>query len=286
MRGVAFSRASRAALTWLLLVVFGLFFLSPLAWMAVTSVRSNDQIMPEIDEYGRPVAPSDRSLHFENYARALRTLDFFTQVRNSLTITLLAVLGCLISSSLAAYGFARLRWPGRDAVFWLVLGTLIIPSTVLLLPQFVMFRRMGWVGTFLPLIVPWWLGGHPFFIFLLRQFFLTIPQELSDAARIEGASEPRILWSIIVPNSLPALVTVGLFCFIWNWTDFMGPLVYLNDDRLYTLSLGLAAFLQRHGADWSGLMAASAIVVAPVALLFIVAQRAFVQGITMSGIKG
>lgn len=270
---------------WALLVAFAGFFGGPILWMVLTSVRSNEQILPKFDEAGRPVPSADRAWHPENYPRALETLDFWRQLRNSTIVCVGAVLGTLLTATLAAYGFARLHWPGRDAVFWLVLSTLMLPSMVLLLPQFVLFRQLHLVGTFIPLILPWWLGGHPFFVFLLRQFFLAIPEELSDAARLDGAGELRILWSVLLPLSKPALVTVGLFAFVWNWTDFLGPLVYLTDDRLYTLSVGLAAFLQRHEADWSGLMAATAVVTCPVILLFLAAQRAFVRGITMTGLR-
>jgi len=224
-------------------------------------------------------------LRWLNYPRALKAFPFLVYLRNSLIICIPVVLGTLISCTLAAYGFSRLSWPGRDVVFFCVLSTLMIPYMVTLLPMFLMFRTFGWIGTFLPLIVPAFFG-NAFDIFLLRQFFRTLPAELSDAARIDGCGELTILWRIIAPLSKPALATVGLMTFIWAWLDFMGPLVYLNDESTYTLALGLSAFLGRHAADWSGLMAAAAVVILPVIVLFFFAQRTFIKGIALTGMKG
>jgi len=224
-------------------------------------------------------------LRWGNYPRAIKSFPFLVYLRNSLIICIPVVLGTLISCTLAAYGFARLTWPGRDALFIFVLSTLMIPYIVTLLPMFLMFRAFGWIGTFLPLIVPAFFG-NAFDIFLLRQFFRTLPAELSDAARIDGCNELSILWHIIVPLSRPALATVALMTFIWAWLDFMGPLVYLNDESMYTLALGLSAFLGRHAADWSGLMAAAAVVVMPIIILFFFAQRTFIKGIALTGMKG
>jgi multiple sugar transport system permease protein len=221
---------------------------------------------------------------FSNYPRALKAFPFLLFLRNSLLICTLVVLGTLVSCTLAAYGFARVTWPGRNAVFFLVLSTFMIPYMVTLLPMFLLFRYFGWIGTYLPLIVPAFFG-NAFDIFLLRQFFMTIPGELSDAARIDGCSELGILWRIVVPLSTPALATVALMTFIWAWLDFMGPLVYLNDESMYTLALGLSAFLGKHEADWSGLMAATTVAVIPIIVLFFFAQRTFVKGIALTGMK-
>jgi multiple sugar transport system permease protein len=222
---------------------------------------------------------------WENYPRALKTFPFLLYTRNTLYIAVLVVIGTLLSASVVAYGFSRLQWPGRDIVFILVLATMMLPDQALVLPRFIMFRHMGWIGTFKPLIVPAFFGTACD-IFLLRQFFLTLPGELSDAARIDGCSEFTILWRIIMPLSKPALATVALLTFIWAWLDFMGPLVYLNDENMYTLALGLAAFLGRHGADWSGLMAAGTVVIAPIIVIFFFAQRTFIRGIALTGMKG
>jgi multiple sugar transport system permease protein len=222
---------------------------------------------------------------WENYPRALKTFPFLLYTRNTLYIAILVVIGTLLSASIVAYGFSRIQWPGRDIVFILVLATMMLPDQALVLPRFIMFRHMGWIGTFKPLIVPAFFSTA-FDVFLLRQFFLTLPAELSDAARIDGCSELGILWHIIVPLSKPALATVALLTFIWAWLDFMGPLVYLNDENMYTLALGLAAFLGRHGADWSGLMAAGTVVIAPIIVIFFFAQRTFIRGIALTGMKG
>jgi multiple sugar transport system permease protein len=224
-------------------------------------------------------------LRWDNYPRALKTFPFLLYTCNTLFIAVSVVIGTLLSASLVAYGFSRVQWRGRNAMFVLVLATMMLPDQALVLPRFIMFRHMGWIGTFKPLIVPAFFGTA-FDIFLLRQFFLTLPGELSDAARIDGCSELGILWRIIVPLSKPALATVALLTFIWAWLDFMGPLVYLNDERMYTLALGLAAFLGRHGADWSGLMAAGTVVIAPIIVIFFFAQRTFIRGIALTGMKG
>jgi len=228
-----------------------------------------------------------RHIYFrwENYPRALKTFPFLLYTRNTLYIAILVVIGTLLSASIVAYGFSRIQWPGRDIVFILVLATMMLPDQALVLPRFIMFRHLGWIGSFKPLIVPSFFGTA-FDIFLLRQFFLTLPGELSDAARIDGCSELGILWRIIAPLSKPALATVALLTFIWAWLDFMGPLVYLNDENMYTLALGLAAFLGRHGADWSGLMAAGTVVIAPIIVVFFFAQRTFIRGIALTGMKG
>ena len=190
----------------------------------------------------------------------------------------------MISCSLAAYGFARIRWPGRDALFFVLIATLMIPSGVTLIPSFLIFRALGWVGSFNPLTWPA-LTGNAFYIFLLRQFFLTIPQELSAAAKIDGANEFQTFWQIILPLARPALAAVSLFTFLANWNDFIGPLIYLGNKDQYTLALGLYGFLGRVRTEWGMLMAASAIMIAPVMILFFFTQRTFIQGITTTGLK-
>jgi len=270
-------------LAWVLLTGFALAFALPFLWMLGTSVTPQDEMPSGHTDALKALVPDHPTL--VNYPRALKTLNFLPYLANTLYVCILTVLGTLVSCTLTAYGFSRIRWAGRDALFALMLSTIMLPTTVLLLPQFVLFRGLGWIGSYKPLIVPAFFG-NAFFIFLLRQFFLGIPQELSDAARIEGASELRILWSILLPLSKPALATVIVFSFVWAWTDFMGPLVYLNDDRMYTLTVGLSAFLDRHEADWSGLMAGTALVSLPLAVLFLFTQRAFIRGIQRTGIKG
>ncbi|MGV3722145.1 MAG: carbohydrate ABC transporter permease, partial [Actinomycetota bacterium] len=176
-------------------------------------------------------------------------------------------------------------WPGRDALFLILLATMMLPGQVTLIPVFAIFRALGWVDTIKPLVVPQFLGTA-FYIFMLRQFFMTIPLELSDAARMDGCSEWDIYRRVILPLARPALATVGLFTFINAWNDFLGPLIYLNDDRKATLSLGLQQFVSQHGAEWSMLMAASTLMTLPIIVLFFFAQRTFIQGITLTGVKG
>jgi len=265
------------------LVLFAVLFILPLLWMVSTSLQPEGQVLSGTGNALTHLIP--RRLAPVNYVKALQTLHFVPYLLNTLYVCVLVVAGTLASCTVVAYGFSRLRWPGRDTLFSIMLATIMLPPAVLLLPQFVVFRSLGWVGTYKPLIVPAFLG-NAFFIFLLRQFFLGIPEELTDAARIEGASEPQILWHVIAPLAKPALVTVALLCFVWSWTDFMGPLVYLSDDRMYTLTVGLASFLDRHRADWSGLMAGTTLVTTPLAVLFLLGQRFFVRGIQMTGLKG
>jgi multiple sugar transport system permease protein len=196
-----------------------------------------------------------------------------------------SVAGVLFSCPLVAYGLARIRWPGRNVLFLLTIGLLLLPYQVTLVPLFIIFRTLGWVGTFLPLIVPHFFG-NAFFIFLMRQFMMTIPMELSDAAKIDGAGEFRIYWSVIMPLLRPALATVGLFQFQGAWNDFLGPLIYLTDQASYTISLGLQQYNTEHGTEWGQLMAASVLLTLPIIVLFFFAQRTFIQGITLTGIKG
>jgi ABC-type glycerol-3-phosphate transport system permease component len=197
----------------------------------------------------------------------------------------LSTIGIVISCSLTAYAFARLRWWGRDFWFLVTLATLMIPYPVTLIPLYLIFSKIGWVNSFKPLIVPNFLGAA-FFIFLLRQFFLTIPLDLSDAARIDGASELQIYGRIVMPLSRPALVTVALFTFLATWNDFLGPLIYLTDGNKYTLAVGLAAFRGQYRTQWDLMMAAATVVTAPVIIIFFFAQKQFIEGITLTGIKG
>jgi ABC-type glycerol-3-phosphate transport system permease component len=199
------------------------------------------------------------------------------------TLNMIAIVG---SASLCAYGFARIKFPGRDFWFAIVLATMMVPYFVLMIPQFIIFSRLGWVNTFLPLTVPFFFGGGAFNIFLLRQFFRTRPNELSDAARIDGCSELGIYWRIIMPLAKPALATVAIFTFLFSWNDFIGPLLYLSSPENFTVAIGLATFRSVMRTRWDLLMAASTAMILPVVLLFFFAQRYFIQGIVMSGIKG
>ena len=213
-------------------------------------------------------------------------LPFGRYALNTLIITLFSMVGVLLTSSLAAYGFARLRFPGRDVIFMVLLSTLMLPYAVIMIPQYIMFKYLGWIDTYLPLIVPNWFGGGVFNIFLLRQFFRTIPVDLSEAARIDGASELRIYWQIMLPLAGPALAVVAIFTFINTWNDFLGPLIYLSSQTNYTIALGLATFKGMYATQWHYLMAASTVMIVPIIVLFFLAQRYFVQGIVLTGVKG
>lgn len=240
----------------------------------------------------RDVVPQDAirssiSFRWENFPRAVAAMRHFPRyLANTLILCVLNVAGTVISSSLVAYGFARLEWRGRDRLFALLLATMMIPFPVVMVPLYGLFRSLGWVGTLQPL----WVGSffaNAFNVFLLRQFFRTIPKDLSEAARIDGCGEFRIFWQIILPLCRPALVVVALFTFLGAWNDFLGPLIYLTDERDFTLALGLEAMkTSASGAtEWHYLMAASTLVILPVIALFIVAQRSFIEGIALTGTK-
>jgi multiple sugar transport system permease protein len=266
-------------LSHLALIALGLFFFLPFYWLVTTSLKSDTEV------FAMPPVWFPKTLLWGNFTKSVNYAPFGLYLRNTLEICLLSVVGSVLSSSLVAYSFSRIRWPGRDALFVVLLASMMLPGQVTMIPVFAIFRSLGWIDTILPLVVPHFLGSA-FFIFMLRQFFLTIPLELSDAARMDGCSEWDIYRRVILPLSRPALATVGLFTFIGAWNDFGGPLLYLNDERKATLSLGLQQFVSQHGAEWSLLMAASTLMTIPIILIFFFAQRTFIQGIATSGLKG
>lgn len=263
-----------------LLIFLGITFLLPFLWMISTSLKSNEQI------FRFPPVWIPNPVMWSNYPKALQYFPFFRFLSNTLYITTFNVIAAIFSPSFVAYGFSRIKWPGRDILFLVLLSTMMIPSQVTMIPIFVMFKKMGWVGTFRPLIIPAFFGGGAFSIFLMRQFFMTIPQELVDAAKVDGCSHLYIYWRIMMPLSKPAIATLGVFAFIGSWRDFLGPLIYLQDERQYTLAIGLRYFLTQYGAEWAYLMAASAVVSLPMVIAFFLAQKTFIQGITFTGIKG
>jgi ABC-type glycerol-3-phosphate transport system permease component len=272
------------AVSYLLAIVLGLLFMGPFLFALSGSLMLPSEL------YVVPPRWIPSQLVWENYATIWSLVPFTLYIRNTLTITLLAMLGQLVSCSLVAYGFARFRFPGRNAVFIILLGTMAVPSEVTTIPQFLLFKSLGWTNTFLPLIVPSYLGGGAFSVFLLRQFFLTLPRDLDDAATIDGAGTFRILVQLLVPLSKPALATVAILSFVYHWNDFFTPLIYLDSRELYTVSLGLNYFKAEPTAGGPPmahlLMGASIIVTIPVIVVFFSLQRYFVQGIVMSGIKG
>jgi multiple sugar transport system permease protein len=262
------------------LIVLSAMFALPLVWMVGTSFKTAQQALQ------LPVVWWPRPFLWSNYPDLFAALPYFRFFWNTFLYAGITIAGVCLSSSLVAYGFSRLRWPGRDAVFYVMLMTLILPFVCTLIPLFVMYKRFGWIGTYLPLEVPTFFGSSVFSTFLLRQFFMTIPQSLSEAARIDGASEFYIYRRIILPLAKPALAAVILFQFVYCWNDYLGPLVYISDQNSYPLSLGLALILGEYTTNWAWVMAGATAATAPIVILFFLTQRTFIQGITVTGVKG
>lgn len=263
----------------MLLAALGVSFLLPFYWLITTSLKTDSQV------FQSPPVWVPHPVKWSNYPEALTYIPFLRYTLNTLIICALTVLGAVFSNSLVAYSFGRIRWPGRDILFVVLLSTMMIPAQVTMIPVFTIFKSLGWVNTIKPLVVPAFLG-NAFFIFMLRQFYRSIPQELSEAAKLDGCSELDTYWRVILPLAKPALAMVALFTFIGAWNDFMGALIYLNDDLKYTLSLGLQQFVSQHGPEWSLLMAASTVMTLPIVALFFLTQKTFIEGITLTGIKG
>ena len=263
------------------LILLGLGFALPLLWMISTSLKTDPQV------YHVPPIWIPNPVRFKNYPEVLIQRPFGRYFLNTMQYAVPTVVGVLVSSALVAYGFSRVRWWGRDALFFICLSTMMVPFQVVMIPLYITFKDFGWLNSYKPLVIPAFFG-NAYYIFLLRQFFLTIPQELSDAARVDGCSHPGIFWRIILPLSKPALAVVGLFQFMGAWNNYLGPLIYLNREELFPLALGLqqlrASFQEK--LVWPYMMAASASVIFPVILIFFLTQRTFVEGITVTGIKG
>jgi ABC-type glycerol-3-phosphate transport system permease component len=274
-------------LAWLFLALLTLLFIVPFLWMVSTSLR--DPV-----ESTATLLPQNWTL--QNYPDAFSFGTWGQWAINSVIITAVSVLGSVLSTALVAYSFARLRWPGRDKMFSLVLATMMLPGIVTMIPTFILFSKLPafgfqgsehWTNTFLPLTVPAF-AGNAFYIFLARQFMLGIPMELSEAAKIDGASELRIWWSIILPLTKPALAAIAIFAFQGAWEDFIGPLLYLQSEPLYTLQIALQQFQSAAGGapNWPQLMAASLVIMIPVVVVFIAFQRYFIEGVTLTGMGG
>lgn len=263
----------------ILLATGAFLYLFPLAWMVVTSLKPIEKTMV------LPPQWIPDPVRWVNYVDALKYIDFLKYTANSLIVCSLMVVGTVLSSSLAAYGFSKIEWKGREAFFFLTLATMMIPFPVLMVPLYAVFRELHWIGTLKPLWFPYFFGTA-FNIFLLRQFFLGIPKDLSEAARIDGCSELRIWATIILPLARPALAVVALFQFIFGWNDFLGPLLFLTDQDQFTLALGLQFYQsQNGGTQWHLLMAASTLATLPILVLFFFTQKTFIQGIALSGLK-
>lgn len=261
------------------LVLAALFFLLPLLWIVVTSLKTPDQLF----QYPPRWLPERPTLG--NYTFLFANMPFVQYSLNSLKVAGLSTLGSVLSCSLAAYAFARMRFAGRSTIFYFLLATLMIPYQVVMIPVFILMRSLGWVDTYYPLIVPWFLGGA-FGTFLLRQFFLTIPTELDDAAKIDGCSSFGIYRRIYLPLAGPALTALAIFVFMYQWNDLLTPVIYLSSPEKFTLTLGLAFFKGTVVTRWNLIMAGAIVSALPILVIYVAAQRYFVQGVTLTGLKG
>ena len=250
----------------------------PLVWTISTSLKSPGEV------YLFPPTWIPNEIMWSNYYRAVTAIPFFLYLWNTVFITAISIVGKVISITLVAFSFARLRWWGRDVMFIVMLATMMLPPHITLIPQFIMFKWLGWIDTFLPLIVPTFFGG-PYLTFLVRQYLLAIPRELDDAARIDGCSDFGLYWRIIMPLAKPAILIVVIFVFNNTWNEFLMPLIYLHNPDLFTLALGLRMFQGEASTSWNLLMAASLLSMLPVIILFFVTQRHFIQGIVFTGVK-
>jgi ABC-type glycerol-3-phosphate transport system permease component len=243
-------------------------------------------LKPYGEEFAYPIEWIPDPIVWSNYATVFDRVPVWTFFRNTMTVTLLTLVGGLLSSSLVAYGFARCRFPGRDFLFMLMLSGLMLPYMVTLIPQFVLYRELGWINTLLPLIVPAFFGGHPFYIFLLRQFFKGLPTDLEDAAKLDGAGFFRIWWTVAMPLAKPGLATVAILSILNHWNDFTAPLVYLNTQDKWTLALGIRLFRDQYQVNFNLMMAYAVMMTIPVFTVFFAFQKYFIRGITISGMGG
>lgn len=270
-------RAVKTAVAYALMCCGAFVVLGPFLWMLVSSFTPDVELMRS-----PPGLPSHLTL--VQYGKAFSQVPYVTYLKNSILVSFLVTLGTVISSSLGAYAFAILRWPDRDWLFVVLLGTMMLPFQVTMVPLFLLFRSFGWIDTLYPLIVPAYFGGA-FNVFLIRQFFKSLPNDLIDAARIDGCSEWRIYWQVVMPLSGAVLATVALLSFLGSWNDFQGPLIYIVTETKKTLALGLYSFVTIKASEWGALMAAAVMMMVPALALFAVAEKYFVAGIQMEGLK-
>ncbi|WP_339202691.1 carbohydrate ABC transporter permease [Bacillus sp. FSL K6-1366] len=265
-------------LTYGLLVSLSIVFIFPFLWLVGTSLK------PENEAISFPPSLLPKVWDFANYIDVFTIVDFGQYYLNSIIVTVATVIGTVLSSTLVAYGFARIKGKGRDVWFILLLATMMLPPQVTMIPVYMIFAKLGWTNTFLPLIVPAFFG-NAYFIFLLRQFFKTIPKELEESAYLDGCSTLGIFWRIVLPLSTPAVITVALLSFMWTWNDFLGALIYLNDDSKFTLALGILQFKGALLIEWGPMMAASVLIILPLIIMFFVGQKYFIEGIATTGGK-
>jgi multiple sugar transport system permease protein len=257
-----------------------IFSVVPLIYMVSTSLKPNGT------EYELPIRWIPQRFAWENYSLALTSVPTLIFLKNTLIVTLVSMVGEILTGSLAAYGFARLRFPGRNILFMVMLSTLMLPYFVILIPVFILFRNLGWIDTLLPLTVPAFFGGSPLYIFFLRQYFMTLPRELDEAARIDGAGFFRIWWSVILPLSKPALATVAILSLVFHWNEFIGPLVFINSQENFTLALGIRLFRNQYTTFSNQTMAYATLMTAPIMIVFFIFQKQFIKGIAMTGLSG
>ncbi|MBQ7256836.1 MAG: carbohydrate ABC transporter permease [Abditibacteriota bacterium] len=269
----------RQIIRYIIIIGFALMFLAPLFWMLMASFSN----IEEINNASLLFIP--KKFNFENYKYALTLMPFWKYALNTVFVTVFCIIGTLFSCSMAAYAFARLKAPGKEGLFLLVLSTIMLPTMVTCVPQFLIFKNLGMYDTLWPLILPAFFG-NAMYIFLFRQFFLTIPYELEDAAKLDGCSTWQIYWKIVMPISKPVAVSVLVFTFVAHWNDFMTPLIYLNSVDKRTLALGLATFSDVQGVDVVSLMAASTVTLIPIVIIFLLCQKVFVKGIVTGSVKG
>ena len=272
-------RSRRTIVMFVLLVAGSFVFMTPLLWMFLTSLKPTEQI------FLFPPQWVPRPIEWNNYAEAWRQGEFWTYTQNTVLVAVLNIVGNIVGSSLPAFAFSRLYFPGRRALFLIMLSTMMVPLWVTLVPTFLLFKFFGWNGTLLPLIVPGFFAV-PFYTFLLRQYFMGISGELEDAARMDGANSLMIFARIIMPLATPVLATVAIFSFVYHWNDLITPLIYLTDERLFTVALGLTRFRNSYRMEMSHMMAAATFALVPVLLIYFFMQRLFIQGIVLSGSKG
>jgi multiple sugar transport system permease protein len=273
------ARAINSTFVHAVLILLSIIFILPFVWMVSSSFKPDNEI------FIIPPTIIPQDFRPQNYFEAVTSINFFGQLFNTMRYSFFAVIGALISNTLVAYGFSRIHWRGRDVVFIIVLATMMLPFAVRMIPLYVLFHRLGWLNTLLPLVIPAYCG-NPFLIFLARQFFMSLPMELDDAARIDGCSEFGIFRRIALPLSKPVIAVIFINELMFTWNNFIGPLIYLRDPKSYTLSVGLQLYFTQHGAEWSLLMAAGTLFTLPMIILFFFAQRIFIEGITLTGIKG
>lgn len=277
--GIKHKRFIKLTISYTTLIILSIFCLLPFLWMISTSLKTKTTMWKFPPEW----IPSHPQWH--NYIDAFSFAPFSRYITNTMTLEIFIIIGQLISCTLVAYGFARFKFRGREALFVLMLSTMLIPEQVTMIPLFLLFSTLGWVDTYLPLIVPAFFA-NPFFVFLMRQYFLTIPKELDEAAKMDGANSLKILLHILIPLLKPSLTIIFVFTFTNVFNDFMGPLIYLNSPEKFTLAIGLANFTAEKGAEWNLLMAASTVTILPLLIIYFFAQKNLIGGIASMGIKG